>query len=85
MTKEQFERGLELQRQIDSINDLLPSFEERTKSFRFEPMTRQSGIYIRFGHGEHSSYVHLTEDEAECIHRALLIERARLINEFKLT
>ena len=81
MTKETFERAEELRREIYCVQSTV---EEMFKvdGFKLEPITRQSGIYLRFGNDERSPVVHLTEGEALCIRNALKNYKEDLEYEF---
>ena len=82
MTKEQFEKAAELSKQIEQIKDTVRHMDD-VDDCKLEPMTRQSGIYLRFGINESSPSIHLSEGEAVCIKKALESEIAILRREFE--
>lgn len=82
MNKEQFKKAAELRNQIANLTTTIFHLNI-VKDFKLEPMTRNSGIYLRFGNNERSSIVHISEGEAVCIYEALKREKDRLEIEFE--
>ena len=81
MTKAKFEDAVRLRDQIAKLTTTISNMSA-AKDFKLEPMTRQSGIYMRFGINESSPILHLNEGEALCIYNALIAEKERLEMEF---
>lgn len=81
MTNSQFDRAVELTRQIEQIRNTLKHMD-CVDNFKLAPMTRQSGIYVRFGINKSDPIIHLSEGEAVCIKNALESQIAILQHEF---
>ena len=78
MTLDKLHTGNTLRQQIAHIDVLLDEFKD--KDYKMDPITRDSGMYLKFGFDD--EWIRLTEGEAVCIRDALKNYKAQLENEF---